>query len=125
MILTVFRSRLSTPVHDDYAVWVAELKELAKSNPGFIDIKTYTAEDGERLTAVRWRDEQTLRDWAHNARHLEAKRLAREKWYDYFEIEIAQVLRTNSFRKAQPEEAPATAARQGDAASRAAGSPCG
>jgi heme-degrading monooxygenase HmoA len=97
MILTVFRSRLTEAAGEDYVEWVNELKELAKDNPGFIDIKTYTADDGERLTAVRWRDKETLRDWSHNARHLEAKRLAREKWYQYFEIEVAEVFRTNSF----------------------------
>lgn len=97
MILTVFRSRLSANAGADYSAWVSELKELAKENSGFIDIKNYTAEDGERLTVVRWKDATTLREWSRNARHLEAKRLAREKWYDYFEIEIAEVTRTNRF----------------------------
>src|SRR5215471_15603793 len=99
MILTVFRSRLSPYAGDDYTAWLAELKELAKLNPGFVDIKSYTAEDGERLTAVRWRDAQTLREWSNNARHLEAKRLAREKWYDWFEIEVAEVIRSNRFTR--------------------------
>jgi heme-degrading monooxygenase HmoA len=97
MILTVFRSRLTEAAGEDYTGWVMELKELAKDNPGFVDIKTYTADDGERLTAVRWRDKDTLRDWSRNVRHLEAKRLAREKWYQYFEIEVAEIFRTNSF----------------------------
>jgi heme-degrading monooxygenase HmoA len=90
---------------DDYTTWFAELKELAKNNPGFIDIKTYRADDGERLTAVRWRDAETSREWSHNVRHLEAKRLAREKWYDYFEIQVSEVIRTSRFDRDQPDEA--------------------
>ena len=99
MILTVFRSRLSSLAKEDYTAWVAELKELATQNTGFVDIKTYVAEDGERLTVVRWKDRETLGEWSRNARHVEAKRLAREKWYEYFEVQVAEVLRTNYFER--------------------------
>lgn len=99
MILTVFRSRLTSLAQDDYAAWVLELKELAKQNSGFIDIKTYTAEDGERLTAVRWKDAATLREWSINARHLQAKGLGRKKWYEYFESQVAEVIRTSTFHR--------------------------
>ena len=97
MLITIFRSRHSTLAGEDYDQFFTELKELAKLNPGFVDIKSYRAEDGERLTVVRWKDKETLQEWSQNARHLEAKRLAREKWYDYFEIQTAEIFRTSTF----------------------------
>ena len=119
MILTIFRSRHSALAGEDYETFFAELKELAKLNPGFVDIKSYRAEDGEQLTVVRWKDKETLQEWSRNVRHLEAKRLGREKWYDYFEIQTAEVFRTstfdrsttsnNSLLKAAPHEDPDSA----------------
>jgi heme-degrading monooxygenase HmoA len=63
MIITTFRSRHSALAGNDFEGFFAELKELAKLNAGFIDIKTYRAEDGERLTIARWRDKETLELW--------------------------------------------------------------
>ena len=105
MIITTFRSRHSALAGNDYEDFFAELKELAKLNSGFIDIKTYRAEDGERLTIARWRDKETLELWSQNLPHLQAKRLATEKWYDYFEIQTAEVFRTATFDRRAIEDA--------------------
>ena len=105
MIITTFRSRHSALAGNDFEDFFAELKELAELNAGFIDIKTYRAEDGERLTIARWRDKETLELWLQNLPHLQAKRLAREKWYDYFEIQTAEVFRTATFDRRAIEDA--------------------
>ncbi|HTL44391.1 MAG TPA: hypothetical protein VL262_08615, partial [Vicinamibacterales bacterium] len=57
------------------------------------------AEDGERLTVVWWQDEETLRAWRLHARHLVAQRLGRERWYEYYKIEVAEVIRAKDFTR--------------------------
>jgi len=37
------------------------MMQLVEQNPGFVDVKSYKAEDGERLTVVRFKDEETLK----------------------------------------------------------------
>ena len=38
--------------------------------------------------------------WREQARHRIAQRLGRERWYQYYRIDVAQVVRTNAFDRA-------------------------
>lgn len=93
----MFRSKLTEQAGEDYQAMNAELETLVRQNPGFIDVKSYTAQDGERLTVVWWRDEQSLAEWRNLARHREAQNTGRQKWYEHYNIEVASVVRSRSF----------------------------
>ena len=98
MLVVLFRSKLvDAPV--GYAEMAQEMLALAKTMPGFIDVKAFTADDGERLTLVWWQDEDTLRAWRTNARHLVAQKAGRERWYEYYKIEVAEVKRAREFTR--------------------------
>ena len=62
-------------------------------------MKSFKAEDGERLTVVWWQDEATLKGWREQVRHRVAQRLGREKWYQYYKLEVAEVIRANAFER--------------------------
>ena len=98
MILVLFRSKL-VEAPEGYAEMAEEMEALAKTMPGFIDVKGYVAEDGERLTVVRWENAQTMRQWRQHARHRLAQRAGREKWYAYYKMEVAEVVREASFER--------------------------
>jgi heme-degrading monooxygenase HmoA len=102
MIIVLFRSRLRPEAGEDYHVMADEMESLARTMPGFVDVKFFTAADGERLTVVWWQDEETMRGWRENVRHRIAQRAGREKWYEYYRIEVATVVRSAAF--AQPTE---------------------
>jgi heme-degrading monooxygenase HmoA len=97
MVITLFRSRLTEQAGDDYTLTSAEMLERAKSYPGFVAMKSFTADDGERLTVVWWEDEDLLLAWRRDRRHVEAQRLGRERWYHYYHMEVANVLRESHF----------------------------
>ena len=105
MVVILFRSKLTGLAGEDYAAWNAEMAELARKQPGFLDVKSFHADDGERLTVVWWSDEETLQQWSRNLRHLEAKRLGRAKWYEYYRMEVANVTRTSEFTRETAEAA--------------------
>ena len=98
-LIILFRSKLTVQAGEDYQAMNGELETLVRQNPGFVDVKSYTAQDGERLTVVWWRDEQSLADWRNLARHREAQNTGRQKWYEYYNIEVANVVRSRSFVK--------------------------
>jgi heme-degrading monooxygenase HmoA len=98
-LIILFRSKLTGQAGEDYQAMNAELETLVRQNPGFIDVKSYTAQDGERLTVVWWRDEQSLAEWRNLARHREAQNTGRQKWYEYYNVEVASVVRSRSFVK--------------------------
>jgi heme-degrading monooxygenase HmoA len=104
MIIVLFRSKL-VDAPDGYGEMAQEMEDLARTMPGFVDVKAFKAEDGERLTVVWWQDEATLKSWREQVRHRVAQRLGREKWYQYYKLEVAEVLRANAFERSGPDEA--------------------
>jgi heme-degrading monooxygenase HmoA len=106
MIVIVFRSKLTSEAGADYGRMAEEMLATAKSMPGFIDVKSFLAEDGERLTLVYWKDRETLAGWRNHPRHQIAQQTGRTKWYEYYKIEVAEVIRDGVFERA---EVPATA----------------
>jgi heme-degrading monooxygenase HmoA len=96
-LVILFRSKLTEQAGEDYQAMNAEMQTLVRQNPGFVDVKSYTAADGERLTVVWWRDEESLAEWRNLMRHREAQNIGRQKWYEYYEVEVATLVRSRSF----------------------------
>jgi heme-degrading monooxygenase HmoA len=101
MMLILFRSRLTPTAGDDYAAMAAQMDAHARTFPGFVDVKSFRAEDGERLTVVWWKDAETLAAWASDARHRVAQQTGREKWYDYYKLDVAQIVRVSNFERSK------------------------
>ena len=98
-IVILFRSKRTDQAGEDYKAMDAELETLVRQNPGFVDVKSYTAADGERLTVVWWRDEQSLAEWRNLMRHREAQETGRQKWYEYYDMDVATITRSKSFAR--------------------------
>jgi heme-degrading monooxygenase HmoA len=96
-LIILFRSKLTDQAREDYQAMNAELEGLVRQNPGFVDVKSYTAADGERLTVVWWRDEESLAEWRNLMRHREAQNTGRQKWYEYYNVNVATITRSRSF----------------------------
>ncbi len=101
MLIILFRSRLTEEAGEEYQAMNAELESLVRQNPGFIDVKSFKAEDGERLTVVWWQDEESLREWRQQVRHRFAQETGRKKWYQYYKMEVAEVSRQSRFEREQ------------------------
>ena len=96
-LIILFRSKLTDQAREDYQAMNAELETLVRQNSGFVDVKSYTGADGERLTVVWWRDEESLTEWRNLMRHREAQNTGRQKWYEYYNVEVATIVRSRSF----------------------------
>ena len=98
MIVVLFRSKL-VDIPEGYGEMAEEMEATARTMPGFIDVKGYLAEDGERLTVVRWENAETMRQWREQERHRVAQRMGRERWYAYYKMEVAEVVREAAFER--------------------------
>ncbi|HET8888998.1 MAG TPA: antibiotic biosynthesis monooxygenase [Candidatus Angelobacter sp.] len=98
-MVILFRSKLTSQAVEDYQAMNAEMESLVRQNPGFVDVKSYTAADGERLTVVWWRDEASLAEWRNQMRHREAQNTGRQKWYEYYDVDVAAIVRSRSFAR--------------------------
>ena len=102
MVVILFRSRLTAQAGQDYQELDAELERMVRDQPGYVTHKAYGAADGERLTLVWFQDQEALRAWKMQPRHLEAQRKGRERWYEFYEMEVAEIVRTSKFKRAAP-----------------------
>ena len=93
MRVTLFRSRLDPAHLSDYREMAAQMRTLAEAMPGFVSFKTFTADDGERISIVEFESEETLRAWREHPAHREAQRLGRERFYLEYRIQVCEVLR--------------------------------
>jgi heme-degrading monooxygenase HmoA len=109
MLVILFRSKLTAPAGEDYSRMADAMFAHATTFPGFVEVKSFTAEDGERLTVVWWQDEDTLKVWATDAKHRAAQQAGRDRWYEYYKMDVAQIVRVGNFvRPAEAQTVPAS-----------------
>ena len=99
MVLILFRSRLAPEAGDDYHAMAEEMVATAREMPGFVDYTFYAGENGERLSVVRWENLETMKAWREHPRHKIAQAAGRDRWYQSYDIEIAEVIRTSTFNR--------------------------
>ncbi len=97
MVVVLFRSRLTADVGEDYGAMAQELLERAQTLAGFIDFKSFSSPDGEHISIIHWESAELLRAWTDDLRHAVAQRLGRDKWYEAFSVEVAEIKRSYSF----------------------------
>lgn len=98
MIITVFRSRLNQAAQEDYRRWATRMSELARGMPDYISHKSFTAEDGERVTIVEFASETGLRAWATHPEHIAAKKLGRDSFFTEYRVQVCSVERDSADR---------------------------
>src|ERR1700738_4550380 len=105
MIVTVFRSRLKPDVREEYVTLANRMNELARTMPGYISHKDFYANDGERVAIVEFAHEEGQRAWQTKPEHRAAQKLAREKYYTEYHIQVCTLDRESKFKL--PEQAAA------------------
>lgn len=97
MVITLFRSRLRPEAGEEYVRWAKRMVELASAMPGFVSVKTFAADDGERITVVEFESEAAHVAWREHPEHREAQRLGRERFYAEFQLQICTPVRRYGF----------------------------
>lgn len=99
-IITVFRSRLNQRINDEYAVVARRMHDLATRMPGYVEHKSFLADDGERVTIVTFADQQSHDAWRNHPEHRAAQAQGRERFYSEYSLTVAQELHHRDFHTA-------------------------
>ncbi len=59
--------------------------------PGFVEIKTFSADDGEHVSVVTFASEETQSAWRQHPDHRIAQQQGREDFYDDYLIQVCRV----------------------------------
>lgn len=98
MKVVIFRNRLRDDA-EGYGETAAAMGSLVAQQPGFVEAKTFSAEDGERVTLGYFEDLATLESWGRVSEHRRAQERGREEFYSTFDLEVCDVLRSKRFRR--------------------------
>jgi heme-degrading monooxygenase HmoA len=98
-VVTVFRSTLRPDAIEEYEAVAQRMVGLARAMPGFVDYKTFAAEDGERVTIVTFASMDAHRAWRDHPEHLDAQRLGRQRFYDTFAIQVCTCMGETRFQR--------------------------
>ena len=95
-VVTVFRSRLR-PDAQGYADTAAEMVRLATAMPGLVEVKSFVADDGERVTIATFADDAAERAWRDHPDHRLAQRAGRDRFYCEYTLQVCTTVRTGRF----------------------------
>jgi heme-degrading monooxygenase HmoA len=89
--ITVFRSRLRADAPGDYLTLADELEVRARTFPGFVEFKKFTAADGERLALVTFASADAEAAWRDDERHRNAQQRGRDEFYEEYDVAVCSV----------------------------------
>jgi heme-degrading monooxygenase HmoA len=98
MYVVIFRAKVAT-LDVNYETAVARLRELAFASFGCVDFVSMNEGDNE-MTLSYWRDEDSIRKWKAHAEHVLAQESGREKWYESYTVQVAEIRREYHFGEA-------------------------
>lgn len=98
-VLTVFRSRLRDEARPAYVDHAARIAALARTVPGYVEHKSFTADDGERVTVVLFADRESHDAWRTQPDHVEAKRAGVRDYYESYSIAVGTVESASAFAR--------------------------
>lgn len=100
-VMTIFRNRLRDENTAEYSHTAARMSELAQNMPGFVDSKTFSSSDGERVTIVTFADRDSHNAWRNHPEHQQAQREGIASYYSEYSILVGDVTYEHSFRLEQ------------------------
>jgi heme-degrading monooxygenase HmoA len=98
--VTVFRSRLRADA-EGYHEMAAAMEERARRAPGFVDFKTFVADDGERVSLIVFATADAHDAWRDDAAHRAAQRRGRDDWYADYLIQVCDLVAERRFPEAR------------------------
>ncbi|MBU6207365.1 MAG: antibiotic biosynthesis monooxygenase [Alphaproteobacteria bacterium] len=98
MIIAVFRSRVKSDQMSDYGALADEMEAIARTMPGFISIKGFVGEDGERLSFHEWESAAHLKAWREHPAHHAAQARGYSDFYSEFSLYVADAPRVKHFK---------------------------
>jgi len=99
----LFTSRRTAADAEGYAETARVMAELSAAQPGFLGIESVRDADGVGITISYWTSEEAIHAWKRVARHREAQRTGRARWYEDYVVRVARVERAYTLEDSPTE----------------------
>ena len=94
MYAVIFRAEINT-LDEDYSKMAAQMREIALSEYGCIEFIAVT-EGNVEVAISYWSDEDSIKLWKQDAKHLVAQEYGRNNWYKNYRVQVVKVVRDYS-----------------------------
>ena len=98
-MVTVFRARRRPGSEQEYDALAADMLAAAQRSPGFVDFKTFTADDGERVSVATFATPEDHESWRDDVRHREAQQRGRSSIYAEYSIQVGRATHVRQWRR--------------------------
>ena len=100
MFLVVFRNRKRADY--DAAAYQADaamMEAMARTQPGFVSFKSFTADDGEVIALSEWADAEAARNWGSQPDHALVQARGRAEYYQDYTLYTCDQPRTHRYER--------------------------
>lgn len=91
MFVVIFRAKIRQ-TNNEYAQVAARMRELALGQFGCLEF-TAATEGTDEIALSYWPSETHIRAWKTHSEHVLAQQLGRERWYESYTVQVAEITR--------------------------------
>ena len=91
MYVVIFRARVRM-LDEDYGPVARRMRELALGEFGCLEFHT-VSEGRDEVSLSYWPGEQHIRAWKMHPEHVLAQEGERERWYESYSVQVAEITR--------------------------------
>ncbi len=91
MFIVIFRAKIAG-LDEEYHRMTARMRTLAEQKYGCSGVVSVT-EDGEEISISYWKNQEQVKAWKNDAEHIAAQEMGKSKWYKWYKVQIAEVVR--------------------------------
>ena len=91
MFVVIFRAQVRS-TDSEYSQVASRMRELALNEFGCLEFAAVT-EGRDEMALSYWPTEAHIRAWRAHAEHVLAQQLGRERWYESYTVQVAEITR--------------------------------
>ena len=95
----IFVSKRAAADAEGYAKAAAQMGESAKKADGYCGIHSVRGANGIGITISYWNSDDAAKAWKADAAHSAIREEGRNSWYEWYELMVAEVTRSYSWKK--------------------------
>jgi heme-degrading monooxygenase HmoA len=98
-IAVIFLSQRTDDDAEGYAAAAAQMDAVAATQPGYRGMESVRGADQLGITVSYWADETSAKAWRDHPEHKAIRDLGRMRWYDRYELVVAEVTRDYDWQR--------------------------
>ncbi|WP_296495437.1 antibiotic biosynthesis monooxygenase [Rhodoferax sp.] len=95
MFVVIFRAKVRS-TDSEYTLVAARMRELALGQFGCLEFTAVT-EGSDEIALSYWPSQEHIQAWKSHAEHVLAQTLGRERWYESYSVQVAEISREYRF----------------------------